>query len=149
MDLLDKWVYYIMIIPFLKTFHPFPLDDICWCRHFSYLSPDNLTLFPHATNLQQTTLNIFCQKIENLYNWMDNLWLKVENIVSKREISCFMFSKKPSAAEASESVYMREMVKSYFFMLELSSPLSWYDNWRERCCFENSDASAADGFLKT
>ena len=27
--------------------------------------------------------NIFCQKIENLYNWMDNLWLKVENIVAK------------------------------------------------------------------
>ena len=24
--------------------------------------------FPHMTNLQQTTLNIFCQKIENLHN---------------------------------------------------------------------------------
>ena len=24
--------------------------------------------FPHMTILQQTTLNIFCQKIENLYN---------------------------------------------------------------------------------
>ena len=24
--------------------------------------------FPHTTILQQTTLNIFCQKIENLYN---------------------------------------------------------------------------------
>ena len=30
-----------------------------------------------------TTSNIFCQKIENLYNWMDNLWQQVENIVAK------------------------------------------------------------------
>ena len=53
--------------------------------------------FPHTTILQQTTLNIFCQKIENLYNWMDNLWQKVENIVAKGEIARFeqflMFSK--------------------------------------------------------
>ena len=39
---------------------------------------------PHTTILQQTTLNIFCK---NLYNWMDNLWLKVENIVAKGEIA--------------------------------------------------------------
>ena len=45
--------------------------------------------FPHTTILQKTTLNIFCQKIENLYNWMDNLWLKMENIVSKGEIARF------------------------------------------------------------
>ena len=77
--------------------------------------------FPHTTILQQTTLNIFCQKIENLYNQMDNLLLKVENIVEKREIArfelfflkknCDYVFKKPSAAEASESVYMRERVK--------------------------------------
>ena len=46
--------------------------------------------FPSYHNLQQTTLNIFCQKLENLYNWMDNLWLKVENIVSKGEIARFV-----------------------------------------------------------
>ena len=34
-------------------------------------------------------LNIFCQKMENLYKWMDNLWLKVENIVVKGEIARF------------------------------------------------------------
>ena len=45
--------------------------------------------FPHTTILQQTTLNMFCQKVENLYNWMDNLWRKVENIVAKGEIACF------------------------------------------------------------
>ena len=74
--------------------------------------------FPHTTILQQTTLNIFCQKTENIYNWMDNLWLKVENIVTKGEIAllcnflfCYYVFKKPSAAEASESVYMRERVK--------------------------------------
>ena len=31
----------------------------------------------------------FFQKIENLFNWMDNLCLKVENIVAKGEIACF------------------------------------------------------------
>ena len=49
---------------------------------------------------------------------MDNLWLKVENIVTKGEIArfvqflffCYNVFKKPSAAEASESVYMRERV---------------------------------------
>ena len=45
--------------------------------------------FPHTTILQQTSLNIFCQKMENLCNWMDNLWLKAENIVSKGEIAHF------------------------------------------------------------
>ena len=45
--------------------------------------------FPHTTILHQTTLNIFSQKIENLYNWMDNLWLKVENIVATEEIARF------------------------------------------------------------
>ena len=38
---------------------------------------------PHTTILQQTTLNKFCLITENLYNWMDNLWLKVESIVAK------------------------------------------------------------------
>ena len=70
--------------------------------------------FPDTTILQQTTLNKFYQKIENLYNWMDNLWHKAENIVSKGEIACFeqflLVFKKPSAAEASESVYFRERV---------------------------------------
>ena len=38
--------------------------------------------FPHLTILQQTTLNIFCQKIENLIEWITNeykwktLWQK-------------------------------------------------------------------------
>ena len=74
--------------------------------------------FPHKTIMQQTTLNILCQNMENLYNWMDNLWLKVENIVAKGEIvlSNFFFwhhvFKKLSAAEASKSVYMRERVKA-------------------------------------
>ena len=45
--------------------------------------------FPHTTILQQTTLNIFRQKIENLNNWVDNLWLKEENIVAKGEIARF------------------------------------------------------------
>ena len=50
---------------------------------------DILTLSQNTTNLQQTTLNLFCQKKENLYNLLDNLWLKVENIVSKGEIAHF------------------------------------------------------------
>ena len=46
--------------------------------------------FPHTKILQQTTLNIYCPKIENLYNWMDNLWLKVGNIVALGAIASFV-----------------------------------------------------------
>ena len=49
---------------------------------------------------------------------MDNLKLKVENIVTKEKLLvlsnfffCHYVFKKPSTAEASESVYMRERVK--------------------------------------
>ena len=48
---------------------------------------------------------------------MDNLRLKVENIVAKGEIACFeqflllsLCFQKADAAEVSESVYMRERV---------------------------------------
>ena len=58
--------------------------------------------FPHMTILQQTTLIIFCQKIENVYNRMNNL--KVENIVAKGEIAHYVF-KKPSAAEVRKRLY--------------------------------------------
>ena len=44
---------------------------------------------PHTTILQQMTFNIISQKKENLYNWMNKLWLKVENIVTKGEIARF------------------------------------------------------------
>ena len=74
--------------------------------------------FPHTTILQQTTLNIVCQKIENLYNWMDNkkwktLWQKEKLHVLCNFFFCHYVFKKPSAAEASESVYMRERVKPF------------------------------------
>ena len=76
-----------------------------------------LNPYPHTTILQQTNLNIFCQNIENLYYWRDNLWLKVENIVAKGEMAHFeqflhlslCFQKAVSAAEASE----RERVKPF------------------------------------
>ena len=49
---------------------------------------------------------------------MDNLWLKVENIVAKGEIArCHYVFKKLSAAEASESIYMRERVKLKWLFL--------------------------------
>ena len=51
---------------------------------------ESINPFPHTKILQQTTLNIFCRKMENVYNWMDNLWLKVENIVAKWEIAHFV-----------------------------------------------------------
>ena len=49
---------------------------------------------------------------------MNNLWLKVENIVAKEKLlvlrNFFFYHyvfEKPSAAEASESAYMKERVK--------------------------------------
>ena len=74
------------------------------CRLW-YLNP-----FPHTAILQQTTLNVFCQKMENLYNWMDNLR---QLHVLCNFFFCHYVFKKPSAAEASESVYMRERVNKY------------------------------------
>ena len=81
--------------------------------------------FPHTTVLQQTTLNIFCQKMENLYNWMDNLWLKVENIVAKGEIARFeqflilsLFSKSrllQRCQKVIRSVYLLNGVECNFF----------------------------------
>ena len=64
--------------------------------------------FPHTTILQQMTLNIFCQTIEYLHNCMENIVAKGE---IARAISSFVtVFKKLSAAEASESIYMRERV---------------------------------------
>ena len=83
---------------------PFDLD-VCdlltlifvtfWCKRFCFFQRILAIIcifnpFPHTTILQQTTLNVFCQNIENLYNWRDNLWQKVENIVTKGEIACFV-----------------------------------------------------------
>ena len=47
--------------------------------------------FHHNQQLQDNSAadDVFCQKIENLYNWMDNLWIQVENIVAKGEIARF------------------------------------------------------------
>ena len=56
---------------------------------FSY-NVSSINPFPHTEILQQMTLNVFCQKIENLHNWRDNLWQKVENIVAKEEIAQFV-----------------------------------------------------------
>ena len=93
---------------------------------------NHINPLPHTTILQQTTSNIFCQKIENLYNWIDNLWLKVENIVSKEEIVRFeqflllslCFQKAVCCrAEASESVYMRERVNNSKDMASWTIPI--------------------------
>ena len=54
--------------------------------------------FPHTTFLQQTTWNIFFSKNReiSIIEWITYDFL------------CYYILKKPSAAEASESVYMRE-----------------------------------------
>ena len=103
-----------------------------WCVVFGH-DPYGLVLwwrlitvnpFPHTIILQQTTLNIFCQNIENLYNWMDNLWQIVGTLWQKEKLHvlCYFFFchyvfKKSSAAEAPESVYMRERVNHGFIRL--------------------------------
>ena len=91
---------------YMYLFNPFLSTDLFWKilrekedLFISYPQPMGYWIgsakeilfnpFPYTTILQQTTLKIFCQKIENLYNWMDNLWQKVENIVAKGEIARF------------------------------------------------------------
>ena len=60
--------HYIFALNFLFTGYKTVIAKNC--IDWYWLNP-----FQHTTNLQQTTLNIFCQKMENLYNWMDNQWL--------------------------------------------------------------------------
>ena len=100
----------VFYVEYLKIFDKYYLKEkpCVWV----FINP-----FPHTKILQQT-LNIFCQNIENLYNRMDNLWLKVENIVAKGEIARFeqflllsLCFQKAVCSNSSESVYMRERVK--------------------------------------
>ena len=96
----------------------------------------NFNPYPHTTILQQTTLNLFCQKVENLYNWMDNLWQRVENIVAKRRnctfcaISSFvtMFSKSCLLqSHQKASIWGQEGIAHLIFFLHFSyiSPAIW------------------------
>ena len=45
--------------------------------------------FPAYDNSAADDFEHILQKIENLYNWMNNLWLKLENIVAKGAIASF------------------------------------------------------------
>ena len=63
---------------------------------------------------RRSTLNVFCQNIENLHNWMDNLSMtKSGKHCGKRRncTFCAISSFVTMFSEASESVYMRERVK--------------------------------------
>ena len=71
--------------------------------------------FPHTKYLQQTTLKVQLKVQLN----------RIENMVTKGEIACFeQFSllspcfQKTSAAEVSESVYIRERVKKNKICIE-------------------------------
>ena len=88
--------------------------------------------FPHTTILQQTTLNIFCQKwlisiIKWItYNWKwKTLWQNEKLLVLSNFFFCHSVFKKPSAAEASESVYMRERVKSIYTFISRDLMYFW------------------------
>ena len=59
------------------------LRTILW-QHFS-----NKT-FSHIQQFYSRRLRtLFCKEIENVYNYMDKLWLKVENIEAKGEVVYF------------------------------------------------------------
>ena len=62
---------------------------VYWQTHQFSRSVFIIKPFPHTAILQQT-LNVFCQKIENLHTWMDNLCQKVGNIVAKGELARFV-----------------------------------------------------------
>ena len=111
-------------------------------RH-SFFSCFELNPFPNTTILQQTTLNIFCLKIENLYNWMDNLWLKWKTLWQKEKLLilsnfflCHYVFKKLFAAEASESIYMRERVKAIIQNTLFNNILGKHENMHS-CSFNN------------
>ena len=75
----------------------------------------NVNPFTHTTILQQTNLNVVCQNI-SIIEWITydkkwkTLWQKEKLHVLCNFFFCHYVFKKLSAAEASESVYMRERV---------------------------------------
>ena len=93
------------------------------------------------TTYDNSAANIFCQKNENLYNWMDNLWHKVENIVAKGEIARFeqflllsLCFQKVEEIRLSSYFYSSNMVINYL--------KSWlYLNW-----FNKDNQTGLDGF---
>ena len=93
-----------------------------YCSFNSIINP-----FPHMTILQQMTLNIFCRKNRkiSIIEWIiydskwNTLWQKLKLLVLSNFFFCHYVLKKLSAAEASDSVYMRERVKHvhvYFYL---------------------------------
>ena len=82
----------------------------------------------------------------NLYNWMYNLWLKVENIVAKGEIAHFFFYhyvfKKQSASETSKSVCMRERVISTRSFRTLSNQHSTQHSYKVTCYLQKQTNDA-------
>ena len=80
------------LTPFWNKFSIFSVPSRQYCTASLDFPPPKVIFnpFPHTAILQQTTLSVFCQNIENLHNWKDNLWQKAENIVAKVEIACFV-----------------------------------------------------------
>ena len=85
-----------------RNTYKYPLTESLWRQ--CMIAKSAFNPFLHTTILQQTTLNIFFQNIENIVS-------KGKLLVSSNFFFCHNVIKKPSAAEASESVYMRERFK--------------------------------------
>ena len=102
------WLYETELLLFsIRTFDYLLLNDfyICLYDRIKWLIARPITLFCIYIScifvwyyeiymfwwlMHMTTLNIFCQKIENLYNWMDNLWLKVQHCCKRRNCSSWV-----------------------------------------------------------
>ena len=72
------------------------LSLLSYCLSTFNLNTTALIKVPYIIHVSQAykihitpPLNIFCRKIENLYNWMENLRLNAENIIAKEEIAHF------------------------------------------------------------
>ena len=88
--------------------------------------------FPHTTILQQTTLNVFCQNIENLHNWMDNLWQKRGKHCGKRRNCTFcaifsfvtMFSKSRLLQRRQKaSIWGKGLIHYLVLLVHIHQPL--------------------------
>ena len=89
------------------VFIVYSLSELSVRKHL-FINP-----FPHVyINLQQTTLNIFCQKmVISDWNWMDNQWLIMSNFIFCHNV--FRSRLLQRRQKASIILYMRERVKQH------------------------------------
>ena len=110
-------------------------EEKCLKQAISTFQQLSLTL-----SLIRQFCSIFCQKIENLYNWMDNLWLKEGKHCGKRR-NCLFWAISSFVSMLSKSRLLQRHQKASIW----GKGLTLY--WNLTSNFPNISILALDVFL--